>query len=542
MKCLLLFCLLSLLTYIKSQASISITNSEIRSLNASCFHYLINVTVTNINSLTAMTIVNANNANESYESKCSTAGDITYCYFTHSAKIDVSNTFSITKYNSITYSGTSFQFNQTASASMENVVYTISANNTDSFYKNYQSTVGFLLTQNNPASSLFILSMQKSITVKSTSYQTPIDVICKIADDTRFICSFDTSYFKFHFEDLTFTFSSLYDDVQPISIQIDTSTLTSIDNAVGWTSSTSNVERTFTIHSDQVLSANIASHLSLRATSNSTPISLTCSSPVVINLECTASITPAVKYYLYFDEDQILSLHVAIYTISYVSNTDIELHIGELYIKQAFTLHFTPRLTASDISSISYENENYETFDGVISNNYANGTVNFGIKYVNVKEPGNYTLKFNIGSQSYATEEIIPIGEHVGRPKFVQYEETSYIRVNDNTSVIKMIFNATDMKEAATISDIYMLTPIGGNVYNCITDNYTINGVAALSYGQTCNVSATQAGNAIFEYNVLGKKETVPLTFPIQAEISSAFTCQRINLVIFLLTILCIYI
>ena len=105
-----------------------------------------------------------------------------------------------------------------------------------------------------------------------------------------------------------------------------------------------------------------------------------------------------------------------------------------------------------------------------------------------------------------------------------------------------MIFNATDMKEAATISDIYMLTPIGGNVYNCITDNYTINGVAALSYGQTCNVSATQAGNAIFEYNVLGKKETVPLTFPIQAEISSAFTCQRINLVIFLLTILCIYI
>ena len=123
MKCLLLFCLLSLLTYIKSQASISITNSEIRSLNASCFHYLINVTVTNINSLTAMTIVNANNANESYESKCSTAGDITYCYFTHSAKIDVSNTFSITKYNSITYSGTSFQFNQTASASKCSLYY-----------------------------------------------------------------------------------------------------------------------------------------------------------------------------------------------------------------------------------------------------------------------------------------------------------------------------------------------------------------------------------------------------------------------------------
>ena len=541
MKSLFLFSLLLLLVYTKSQASISVTNSEIRSLNSSCFHYLINVTVTNINSLTSMNIVNINNANESYETQCSTAGEIIYCYFTHSEKINVSNTYSISKYNSISYSGASFQLNQSASASTENVAYTIKADSTDSFYKNYQSTVGFKIEQNNPASSLFILSMLNSITVKSISHQTPVDVICEIADDTTFICSFDTAYFTRN-EELTFTFSSLYDDVQTVAVQIDTISLTSIDNAIGWTESTASVERSFTIHSDQIMNANIAEHLSLRVNATSTPIALTCSPPVTTSLECSANISPAVKYYLYFDEDQILSLHLALYTISYVSQTDIEMHIGELYIKQAFTLHFTPRLTASDISSITFMDLNSNYFNGVISNNFANGTVNFGIKYVNVDTPGNYTLNFNIGSQTYSTEENITIGKYLMRPKFVQYEENSYIRVNDNTSVIKMIFNATDMEEAARISEIYMLTPIGGNVYNCFTDNYTIKGVAALSYGQTCNVSATQAGNAIFEYNVLGKKETVPLTFPIQAEISSALYCQRLNLFLFLLTILSIYI
>ena len=541
MKSLFLFSLLLLLAYTKSQASISVTNSEIRSLNSSCFHYLINVTVTNINSLTSMNIVNINNANESYETQCSTVGEITYCYFTHSGKINVLNTYSITKYNSISYSGASFQFNQSASASTENVAYTIKADSTDSFYKNYQSTVGFKIEQNNPASSLFILSMLNSITVKSISHQTPVDVICEIADDTTFICSFDTSYFTRN-EELTFTFSSLYDDVQTVAVQIDIISLTSIDNAIGWTESTASVERSFTIHSDQIMNANIADHLSLRVNATSTPIALTCSPPVTTSLECSATISPEVKYYLYFDEDQILSLHLALYTISYVSQTDIEMHIGELYIKQAFTLHFTPRLTASDISSIIFMDLNSNYFNGVISNNFANGTVNFGIKYVNVDTPGNYTLNFNIGSQTYTTEERIPIGKYLMRPKFVQYEENSYIRVNDNTSVIKMIFNATDMEEAARISEIYMLTPIGGNVYNCFTDNYTIKGVAALSYGQTCNVSATQAGNAIFEYNVLGKKETVPLTFPIQAEISSALYCQRLNLFLFLLIILSIYI
>lgn len=541
MKSLFLFSLLLLLAYTKSQASISVTNSEIRSLNSSCFHYLINVTVTNINSLTSMNIVNINNANESYETQCSTVGEITYCYFTHSGKINVLNTYSITKYNSISYSGASFQFNQSASASTENVAYTIKADSTDSFYKNYQSTVGFKIEQNNPASSLFILSMLNSITVKSISHQTPVDVICEIADDTTFICSFDTAYFTRN-EELTFTFSSLYDDVQTVAVQIDIISLTSIDNAIGWTESTASVERSFTIHSDQIMNANIADHLSLRVNATSTPIALTCSPPVTTSLECSATISPEVKYYLYFDEDQILSLHLALYTISYVSQTDIEMHIGELYIKQAFTLHFTPRLTASDISSIIFMDLNSNYFNGVISNNFANGTVNFGIKYVNVDTPGNYTLNFNIGSQTYTTEERIPIGKYLMRPKFVQYEENSYIRVNDNTSVIKMIFNATDMEEAARISEIYMLTPIGGNVYNCFTDNYTIKGVAALSYGQTCNVSATQAGNAIFEYNVLGKKETVPLTFPIQAEISSALYCQRLNLFLFLLIILSIYI
>ena len=83
-----------------------------------------------------------------------------------------------------------------------------------------------------------------------------------------------------------------------------------------------------------------------------------------------------------------------------------------------------------------------------------------------------------------------------------------------------------------------MVFPVGGKVSNCTSYPFQVS--SSILYGQICNVTATQAGFAIFEYNVYGKKETVPLTFPIAEEVISSSFYLHMNILMSLIVLLLI--
>ena len=224
------------------------------------------------------------------------------------------------------------------------------------------------------------------------------------------------------------------------------------------------------------------------------------------------------------------------------SVTEQDIRIGELYIKDVMILTFSPRLNPKDISSI-YFNQSTYSFKGVISKNYQNGTVVFGIKYENVTSQGTYKLTFKVGEPSFTSSSTFRILGTIPRPKFVQYigAPDSHITVNDNTSCVIFIFNTTSVDQTNGVTNINMVFPVGGKVSNCTSYPFQVS--SSILYGQICNVTATQAGFAIFEYNVYGKKETVPLTFPIAEEVislSSSSFYLHMNILMSLIVLLLI--
>ena len=541
MRSLFLYSLILLVSYIKSQVSITINNSEFGNVNSNYFHYLLNLTVNNLtSSLSSITITNTNDSSDSYKCNCGQAEKFYFCYLNSNNKIDSTKEFKITQYNSRSYnSGTPFHFSDESSVFVSGSFNLLS---TQTLYKYYQDSVSFSIES--PFSNMFIFSTLSNITVTST--KVPNEVLLNYRfENNRIICSFDNSTFKEN-EELTFTFTSLYSELNFNSVKcnFDVTQINSISNNLQL-SNKAQESITFTlIITNNQLSDSFKSHLYLNAESSDNSISLNnaCNITNNINLTCTVNFATGEKYYLYFDNKEISSLYIVIYHAVENSVTEQEIRIGELYIKDVMILTFSPRLNPKDISSI-YFNQSTYSFKGVISNNYKNGTVVFGIKYENVTSQGTYKLTFKVGESSFTSSSTFRIFGTIPRPKFVQYigAPDSHITVNDNTSCVIFIFNTISVDQTNDVTNIHMVFPPGGKVSNCTSYPFQVS--SSILYGQICNVTAIQAGFAIFEYNVYGKKETVPLTFPIAEEVislSSSSFYLHMNILMSLIVLLLI--
>ena len=541
MRSLFLYSLILLVSYIKSQVSITINNSEFGNVNSNYFHYLLNLTVNNLtSSLSSITITNTNDSSDSYKCNCGQAEKFYFCYLNSNNKIDSTKEFTITQYNSRSYnSGTPFHFSDESSVFVSGSFNLLS---TQPLYKYYQDSVSFSIES--PFSNMFIFSTLSNITVTST--KVPNEVLLNYRfENNMIICSFDNSTFKEN-EELTFTFTSLYSELNfnSVTCNFDVTQINSISNNLQL-SNKAQESITFTlIITNNQLSDSFKSHLYLNAESSDNSISLNnaCNITNNINLTCTVNFATGEKYYLYFDNKEISSLYIVIYRAVENSVTEQEIRIGELYIKDVMILTFSPRLNPKDISSI-YFNQSTYSFKGVISKNYQNGTVVFGIKYENVTSQGTYKLTFKVGESSFTSSSTFRILGTIPRPKFVQYigAPDSHITVNDNTSCVIFIFNTTSVDQTNGVTNINMVFPVGGKVSNCTSYPFQVS--SSILYGQICNVTATQAGFAIFEYNVYGKKETVPLTFPIAEEVislSSSSFYLHMNILMSLIVLLLI--
>ena len=541
MRSLFLYSLILLVSYIKSQVSITINNSEFGNINSNYFHYLLNLTVNNLtSSLSSITITNTNDSSDSYKCNCGQAEKFYFCYLNSNNKIDSTKEFTITQYNSRSYnSGTPFHFSDESSVFVSGSFNLLS---TQTLYKYYQDSVSFSIES--PFSNMFIFSTLSNITVTST--KVPNEVLLNYRfENNMIICSFDNSTFKEN-EELTFTFTSLYSvlNFNSVKCNFDVTQINSISNNLQL-SNKAQESITFTlIITNNQLSDSFKSHLYLNAESSDNSISLNnaCNITNNINLTCTVNFATGEKYYLYFDNKEISSLYIVIYRAVENSVTEQEIRIGELYIKDVMILTFSPRLNPKDISSI-YFNQSTYSFKGVISKNYQNGTVVFGIKYENVTSQGTYKLTFKLGESSFTSSSTFRILDTIPRPKFVQYigAPDSHITVNDNTSCVIFIFNTTSVDQTNGVTNINMVFPVGGKVSNCTSYPFQVS--SSILYGQICNVTAIQAGFAIFEYNVYGKKETVPLTFPIAEEVislSSSSFYLHMNILMSLIVLLLI--
>ena len=536
MSSLFLYSLILLVSYIKSQVSITIDNIEFGSVSNTYFHYLLVLNVSNLSSsLSSITLTNINDSSDFYDCSCRQSGDSYFCYLNAENKIDSTKVFSISHYNSRRYSSNvTFHFSNETS----NVIScSFSLASSEPLYKYYQDSISFSINESS-FSYLFLFSILSNITVHfNNNNEKEVLLTCQI-ENNLIICSFDNSSFTGNGQ-LTFTFTSLYKELTfpSITCSFDVTQITSITNNLKLSSNTKE-SITFTLVSSNGSVDNIKNHLYLnQESSDSEPIPLTS----ISNNNCTVTLETRKKYYLFFDNKQISSLYIVIYHVVEESKTDLdEIHNGELFIKDAMTLTFSPRLNSKDISSI-YFNNTKEAVKGVISNNYANGTVVFGIKYETVNSTGEFKLSFIVGSSQFTSSNGIKITKSTDPiPKFVQYigEPDSHIRVNDNTSCVFFIFDTKDVEVTKKIS-ISMLFPIGGKVYNCTS--YPIKFSSSILYGQICNVTATKPGFAIFEYNVYGKKETVPLTFPIAEEVVySSSSYLTMNLLMSLIVLLLI--
>ena len=541
MRSLFLYSLILLVSYIKSQVSITINNSEFGNVNSNYFHYLLNLTVNNLtSSLSSITITNTNDSNDSYKCNCGQAEKFYFCYLNSNNKIDSTKEFTITQYNSRSYnSGTPFHFSDESSVFVSGSFNLLS---TQPLYKYYQDSVSFSIESS--FSNMFIVSTLSNITVTSTKVLNEVLLNYRF-ENNMIICSFDNSTFKEN-EELTFTFTSLYSELNFNSVKcnFDVTQINSISNNLQL-SNKAQESITFTlIITNNQLSDSFKSHLYLNAESSDNSISLNnaCNITNNINLTCTVNFATGEKYYLYFDNKEISSLYIVIYRAVENSVTEQEIRIGELYIKDVMILTFSPRLNPKDISSI-YFNQSTYSFKGVISKNYQNGTVVFGIKYENVTSQGTYKLTFKLGESSFTSSSTFRILGTIPRPKFVQYigAPDSHITVNDNTSCVIFIFNTTSVDQTNGVTNINMVFPVGGKVSNCTSYPFQVS--SSILYGQICNVTATQAGFAIFEYNVYGKKETVPLTFPIAEEVislSSSSFYLHMNILMSLIVLLLI--
>ena len=541
MRSLFLYSLILLVSYIKSQVSITINNSEFGNVNSNYFHYLLNLTVNNLtSSLSSITITNTNDSSDSYKCNCGQAEKFYFCYLNSNNKIDSTKEFTITQYNSRSYnSGTPFHFSDESSVFVSGSFNLLS---TPPLYKYYQDSVSFSIESS--FSNMFIFSTLSNITVTST--KVPNEVLLNYRfENNMIICSFDNSTFKEN-EELTFTFTSLYSELNfnSVTCNFDVTQINSISNNLQL-SNKAQESITFTlIITNNQLSDSFKSHLYLNAESSDNSISLNnaCNITNNINLTCTVNFATGEKYYLYFDNKEISSLYIVIYRAVENSVTEHGIRIGELYIKDVMILTFSPRLNPKDISSI-YFNQSTYSFKGVISNNYKNGTVVFGIKYENVTSQGTYKLTFKLGESSFTSSSTFRILGTIPRPKFVQYigAPDSHITVNDNTSCVIFIFNTTSVNQTNCVTNINMVFPVGGKVSNCTSYPFQVS--SSILYGQICNVTAIQAGFAIFEYNVYGKKETVPLTFPIAEEVislSSSSFYLHMNILMSLIVLLLI--
>ena len=541
MRSLFLYSLILLVSYIKSQVSITINNSEFGNVNSNFFHYLLNLTVNNLtSSLSSITITNTNDSSDSYKCNCGQAEKFYFCYLNSNNKIDSTKEFTITQYNSRSYnSGTPFHFSDESSVFVSGSFNLLS---TQTLYKYYQDSVSFSIESS--FSNMFIFSTLSNITVTSTKVPNKVLLNYRF-ENNMIICSFDNSTFKEN-EELTFTFTSLYSELNFNSVKcnFDVTQINSISNNLQL-SNKAQESITFTlIITNNQLSDSFKSHLYLNAESSDNSISLNnaCNITNNINLTCTVNFATGEKYYLYFDNKEISSLYIVIYRAVENSVTEQEIRIGELYIKDVMILTFSPRLNPKDISSI-YFNQSTYSFKGVISKNYQNGTVVFGIKYENVTSQGTYKLTFKLGESSFTSSSTFRILGTIPRPKFVQYigAPDSHITVNDNTSCVIFIFNTTSVDQTNGVTNIKMVFPPGGKVSNCTSYPFQVS--SSILYGQICNVTAIQAGFAIFEYNVYGKKETVPLTFPIAEEVislSSSSFYLHMNILMSLIVLLLI--
>ena len=521
MKSIFLLGLLTLFAYIKS-IELYISNLEIGfcPLNG-IYHFLFKIesndTSVTINSLT---MSNINNQSKTVEAEC----DITsqYCSFS----VDTTDNYIVTKYDGVTYDGTSSQIQ------IENPIdlSTITFSSEQQIYKNFQKYVNFTYPSTLSASSLFFNTMF-TIRASSNSMTEGVPVSCEESKGVL-ACLFEMNNFNTNRELVTFTFTSKCQNVQNVSMIISLMELSSISNGIGISNTTIGVHKNITLNFTEAPSDDFMTHLKLNNNLTTINMSPFCKRIKANIFNCTLRLVSRRRYVMYYDENPIDD-SIVLYDINYFSKNSLTtIRVGtDIYVKTLFTLTFTPLLYKKDVSVVNFTSgKNY--FLGEVTDTNYNKRATFGVKYGTITNTGKYMMTIKIGNDTYSTDanNTIEVKPWSSKPQFVGYYDGD-IRVGYNESYVTFQFNSS----AKDISHMNMKLPIGGTVFNCSSITYQNNGQNI--YTKKCNVTATKTGNAIFEYDIYGQRVTIPKEFEIVEYASSYYLIYSIVNVLLLFSI-----
>lgn len=524
MKSLFLLGLLSLFSYIKS-IELYISNLEIGSCPLlGTYHFLFKIegndTSVTINSLT---FANINNQKETVDAECNlTSSNEQYCSFS----VNTSDNYIITKYNGLTYDGTNCLIQ------IENPIdlSTITFSSEHQIYKHFQKYVNVTYPSTLSVSSLFFNTMF-TIKASSNSVSEGVPVLCKNSKGVL-ACSFNMNKFDTNRELVNFSFISKCQNVQNVTMIMSLMKLSSIENGIGISNTTIGVNKNITLNFTEAPTDDFMNHLKLNNSLTTIYLSPFCKRIKGNIFNCTLKLVSRRRYVIYYEENPIDD-SIVLYDIKYFSKTLLtDIRVGtDIYVKNIFTLTFTPLLYKKDVSYVNFTSGKNSFLGEVTDTNY-NKRATFGLKYGTITNNGRYRMTIKIGNDTYSTDEnnIIEVKPWASKPQFVGYYDGD-IRVGYNESFVTFQFNTS----AKDIINMNMILPLGGTVFNCSSITYQINGQNI--YTKKCNVTATKTGNAIFEYDIFGQRVTIPKELEIVEYSSSYYLIYSIIYFILLFSI-----